>query len=256
MNYNYILSTGDKTISGSISNSLDRNLLCFFDGSQLNFDIEKINDRHTICASYNSQTLLEETPSITIGTNNNYYSINTGNFYIKTEDFEDQSIVYLDDTLTVASTDIIQYDKRILTTGVSVYKQTTGVGFWYSNITGLTQIAINKGYAVSNPAQFQSKCDIFFNGQKIFDTGQVPQLDRITGLIFAMPKKLNIIEVDSALQDTYGINFIENQVDFYINGMEQLSSNFLQLYTGVYTIKTGIQAQAILDNLETTTYSL
>ena len=64
----------------------------------------------------------------------------------------------------------------------------------------------------------------------------------VTGNIFAIPKKDRIKEIYSGEADVLGTGFIENQLDFYLNGMEQSLDDILQLDTGVsQIIETGIE---------------
>ena len=69
--------------------------------------------------------------------------------------------------------------------------------------------------------------------------------------MFAIPKKDEINELLSEEPDVYGSGFIDNQVTFYLNGMAQDLEDVLTMYTGVYTIETGVSAS--IPNVEKTT---
>ena len=55
-------------------------------------------------------------------------------------------------------------------------------------------------------------------------------------------KRDKIKEVTGVQADVYGTKFIERQTNFYLNGVEERPSIYLELYTGVNIIKTGVQA--------------
>ena len=59
---------------------------------------------------------------------------------------------------------------------------------------------------------------------------------------FAFIKKDRIKEITGLQPDVYGTGFIENQTNFYLNGAKELDSIYLELYTGVTIIKTGVSA--------------
>lgn len=255
MNYNYVLSTGDSSISGSLYNLLSRNRVANFDGNNFLYDSDLITGRHSMLASLNSQTLFEESPEIYSGANNTYYSINTGNFYLKKENLFDSSKLFLDESLLISTEDILFYDHREEQSGFAIFKTGDALDSWNENISGLVDVVEQEFPAISTNNLLFQNFDIFINGQKIHDTGSVSDLDVVTGLLFAIPKKSNISESTLQVADLYGAKFIEKQVDYYINGMEQSNINFLELYTGVYKIEQH-NSSVSLFNLESTTYTL
>jgi hypothetical protein len=42
--------------------------------------------------------------------------------------------------------------------------------------------------------------------------------------------------------DVYGTGFIEDQTSFYLNGVKESDDMYLEMYTGVTIIKTGVSA--------------
>ena len=96
--------------------------------------------------------------------------------------------------------------------------------------------------------------DVFLNGQKLKYSEQ-PDYGT-TGHLFAIPKKDKINEVFSDEPDLFGSGFVEHHVDFYLNGMEQDPQDFLQTYTGVYMIETGVNSSFTLTSEEIETYVL
>ena len=90
MIYDYILSTGDATISGCVSSGLGTDR---FDGTNLNaanaagtfyFNKNVITGGQEIMLSQNGQTLFQEVPSTGHAVNKSVYTIKTGDFFIKT----------------------------------------------------------------------------------------------------------------------------------------------------------------------------
>ena len=84
------------------------------------------------------------------------------------------------------------------------------------------------------------------------------QVEILTGYgkIFAIPKKEKIKEVTGLTPDIYAQPFVENQTNFYINGMEQDKNIYLELFTGVTMIKTGLSASIKLTNPNIFTFQL
>jgi hypothetical protein len=258
MNYNFVLSTGDPTISGSLLNNLNRNTLATYSNQNFFFDSSVITGRHASLLSLNSQTLLEETPINFVGNNRDYNYINTGDYYLLPEDSLYSALFNVDIGYPLENTDILSYDQRSFSTGVAIIRPiqsswTTGI---YS-ITGLRS-KVNTIYGdAANDTQLFDKYDIFFNGQKL-KQAEYPSIEA-TGKLFAIKKKNNILDSWNTTADIYGVPFVEDQVDYYINGMEQLESEYLQLYTGVILIKTGVNC--LIDSVdlllaEETLYSL
>ena len=58
----------------------------------------------------------------------------------------------------------------------------------------------------------------------------------------AFKKSPNTDSLISQHADIKGPKFVEKRTNYYINGVEELQSNFLELYTGVSIIKSGFSA--------------
>lgn len=268
MTYNYILSTGDSTISGSAINFLNKNNLAYSlqqysqeayiildeNGEEkenpLYFDDSIITGSHSSLASLNSQTLLEGGFSITTGSNKYYYNINDSGDYAIDVEHSNGNII-LDPSLTVDSEDIVFYDKRDFSTGVVLLK--TNNGSFSTSISNLTQKTHLTYGDSSNVDNLFDNYFIYFNGQKI-SKGDYPD-NGSTGKLFSIKKENNVQEI-TGVADIYGSGFLEHHVDFYLNGMEQDYQDFLQIYTGVYMIETGINSSFTLTNEELETYVL
>jgi len=276
MTYNYILSTGDSTISGSILNILHKNNLAYSlqqysqekyiildeNGQEkenpLYFDDSIITGSNCSIASLNSQTLLEGGFSITTGSNKYYYTVNdSGNYAIDVEN-SNGNIIF-DSDLTLDNEDIVFYDKRDFAAGVSIHSTTNSLD--HDNL----RVKVHAAYSNAATEQdFWTNYDVFLNGQKIKYTedpvaeftGVETPANGTTGHLFAIPKKDKINEVFSDEPDLFGSGFVEHHVDFYLNGMEQDPQDFLQTYTGVYMIETGINSSFTLINEQLETYVL
>jgi hypothetical protein len=96
-----------------------------------------------------------------------------------------------------------------------------------------------------------SSFDYYLNGQKIYSgiSGSYTisgssfiYNDSMTGKIFAIPKNQNTKTYTGQNPDVYDQNFVETTVYGYANGLSLDKSNWLELYTGVKYITTGIAA--------------
>jgi hypothetical protein len=265
MNFNYILSTGDPTISGSISSTEDRNRLSFlsyvddffFQKPLVNldsagkvkkdsffFDPKVITGDQCSLVSLNSQTLFEGQEQINYSARWNYYSLNTGDYFVDLVSGSN-SFQFAEDLPTSVS-DIVFYDKRDAVTGVLTYSTSS---FNSSAIDALR----SKAHAVYSNAGSEGNLfenyDVFLNGQKL-KQNEYPS-STVTGSLFAIPKKDEINALLSEEPDVYGSGFIDNQITFYLNGMAQDLEDVLTMYTGVYTIETGVDSS--IPNVEKTT---
>ena len=268
MNFNYILSTGDSTISGSSLNILEQNQLAFPRRGYLStryvilndngsikedpfyFDDSVITGSHSSLVSLNSQTLLEGGFDLTTGANRFYYSINgSGSYTIDLENSENRFI--FDGSLDVTTDDVVYYDKRDYATGILTYSTSS---FDYLAIEALRS-KVDSAYSnASTEVLLFNNYDVFLNGQKLKQY-EYPS-STVTGSLFAIPKKDKINDIDSDSADVYGSGFVDHHSSLYLNGLEQDPQDFLQLYTGVYMIETGVNSSIGQHNSETETYSL
>jgi hypothetical protein len=268
MTYNYIVSTGDSTISGSVLNILDNNQISYSrqqyekdiyvirdeDGEEKEnpfyFDDSIITGSNCSLLSLNSQTLLEGGFSITTGANKYYYNINDSGNYVVDGENSKGNIIF-DPVLTLGYQDFILYDKRDFATGILIYFTSS---FDFIAIEALKS-KVDSAYSNASTAGLLfDNYDVFLNGQKL-KLYEYPN-STVTGNLFAIPKKDGIIEVHSDEPDLFGSGFVEHHVNLYLNGMEQDNQDHLQLYTGVYMIETGVNSSFTLVGEETETYVL
>lgn len=271
MNFNYILSTGSVRIADSQASILERNQQALFQdnysniryvsldsGGQIKQDKFHFNDAvitgdNCSLLSVNSQTFLEGEVNITTGENQYYYSVGESGDY--STDFENSNgRIVFHSSINIENTDVLFYDKRDQSDPFVQNKVNVGGSTWYDVMQYLIA-DINAQDATSSFQEMIEKYNVFLNGQKITDESSTT-LDEVTGKVFAIKKNQLTQELIGISGETYGNPFIEHQVDFYINGMEQDHRDFLQTYTGVYTIETGVNNSIGLIQQEVENYSL
>lgn len=257
MIYNYIFSTGDPTISGCIQSGY-KNQKEFSPNFQDNFyyDPSLITGTKDMRLASNAQTFFEEIPTETAGTNETIYQIFSGDFFLKTgaSDQLDRSKIFGDSLTPFKSNYKISYEKY---TG----KSAIGLGTAGANLGPALTSGIS---GISTSLDFDNY-EYFLNGQKVysgvgigvsagvgtqfmlnFDSasygGVLTTANRSDFKAFAFIKKDRIKEITGLQPDVYGTGFIENQTNFYLNGAKELDSIYLELYTGVTIIKTGVSA--------------
>lgn len=274
MNFNYILSTGAVSISGSESDILHRNHSSFLikpsdttsnplvvnltskgqkKTDTFSVDTDVITGDHSTLLSLNSQTLLEGDETINISQRWNYYTLGSGDYFVDFDSGGD--LFHFSSGLSLTSNDVVSYDKRDFSTGVMVYKSSSeSVSTTLSNLISKAE---SIHFDASNELEFFTNYDLFVNGQKAYSSSELPTSSSITGKFFAIHKKDNITEVFSTEPDVYGSGYIDYQFDFYLNGMRQSVADVLQLYTGVYMVETGINSSLGKFDLTTSnTYNL
>lgn len=253
MNLNYILYTGDTTITGSKKDVFDSNQIGYYslansfvggsfilldpEGNPKNdsffFDPEIITGSYSSTVSLNSQTLLESRLDILESSNKNYYSVGgSGCYSIDPENSQGKFIFSAN--LHTDNDDEILYNYREPSSGIVLLKSSNGA--FSNSITSLAQ-KTNTVYSDSSSVSLMfENYDVFFNGQKL-SQGDYP-ISSATGKLFSVKKPDNVYELSSDEIDVYGSGFVENQVNFYLNGLEQSPEDFLQLHTGVYMVES------------------
>jgi|13_taG_2_1085334.scaffolds.fasta_scaffold00027_87 hypothetical protein len=257
MNYNYILSTGAADISGSQYDIDERNNVASI-GDKYYVDASVVTGRLSSMASLNSQTLLEDEPTAYTGVNQTIYNIDSGDYYFDFENIQNRGKVYTDDAISVDNNSTMLYDVVDPYTGVvSVWTGGDPTGALGELVNSLVDRGELSGGSTISGDLFTG-WNVFANGQKLANYDEASGLAlTATGKFFGIKKPLKILEIDQQDNpDVYGQKFIPNQVDFYINGMEQKESSFLQTYTGVNLIATGLEAITPINQPENSSYSL
>ena len=261
MIYDYILSTGDATISGCVSSALGTNRFDEINKEASNaagsfsFDASVISAQQEIMLSANGQTLFQEVPKTGHAQNKSVFNIFTGDFFIKTgaSDVLDRSTLFFDSGASVDGYSYVLYDKM------------TGdffAGTGDQNGTGLGP-CLGSGIRAKLPSATFDQFHYFLNGQKVYTGRGVSGTVDPAGFIanfnsggggvvsganttkfkaLAYLKRDKINEVTGIRPDIYGSGFVENQTKLYLNGIEETPSIYLELYTGVTIIRTGVEA--------------
>lgn len=256
MIYDYVLSTGAFTISGCI-NSGYSGVKAISSNFQNNFYYDRvlIPEEKKMQLSSNGQTLFEEVPTETAGPNETIYQTFSGDFFLKTGTSNDldKSKIFPSSGTPLKAGYNVKYEKYTGKSAIGLGTGSLGVGpALTSGISGISQAYDFDGY------------DYFLNGQKVysgvgcgvsagigsqfmlgFDSAQggvVTSVNKSNFKAFAFIKQRNINQITGIQPDIYGSSFIEGQTKFYLNGIDELDENYLELYTGVTIIKTGQQA--------------
>jgi hypothetical protein len=264
MIYDSVIFTGDATISGCSSLDLhtDNFLLLNKDvaGSQdiVYYDRRVSLEDRRFQLSLNGQTLTQEIPITGLAINEISYQINTGDFFIKDEESDpiDKSRIFFDQTTPANASDDISYN---LVSGSGIIAATGDLG------ETLKASIVNSVGSVSF-----SDCDYFLNGQKVYsgvgvgvsvgtESNFIPlfggagsEAQNVGGVVTtnnknkfkysAYKKRFRSDSVTGVNPDVFGSGFIEKRTNYYINGVSELQSNYLELYTGVSIIKSGVNA--------------
>lgn len=256
MIYDYILSTGGSTISGCV-NSGYSGVKGISPNFQNNFYYDRvlIPEEKKMQLSSNGQTLFEEIPTETAGPNETVYQTFSGDFFLATgitNDLDKSKIFPSSGTPFKAGYNV-KYQKY---TG----KSAIGLGSAGANLGP----ALNSGISGIETTLNFIDYEYFLNGQKVYSGvgcgvsagvgtqfvlsfessqgGVVTSDNKSNFKAFAFIKERNINQVTGIQPDIYGSGFIEGQTKFYLNGINELDDNYLELYTGVTIIKTGEQA--------------
>jgi hypothetical protein len=272
MIYESVVTTGRVSISGCSSPDMGsdivekRNVVAINTASEFYYDrdlttgLDFNTERSSIRLSLNGQTLQQEIPQETQTINQSIYQIFTGDFFTKKESAPilERTTINFDATTPAKATSTIVYN--IVTGGIFAGEK----DFGRSLKTGITN---SRGRL-----NVFSDFDYFLNGQKVYSgqgvgvflgsefagltaTGFQPSFStaaNVNGVVIderktffkytASRKSKNTLSATGVSPDMQGQKFIEKRTNFYINGVEELQSNYLELYSGVRIIKSGASA--------------
>jgi len=242
MIYDFILNTGAVTITDSATINFDNNQKGDFILNSFYIPILNRTGTHDIIASLNSQTIVEVSASYSTTQFDNIYSGN-GDYYFITG----ESISKLNFLGNFEISNLIE--KNLFFDFRTSIQAAIGTG---SN-SGQMQDSLMNDIKIKMTGYTGdlNKLDYFLNGQKIYSGDSYTILNNtgfkynqlITGKIFAIPKKEKTKQFTGINSDLYGQKFIENEVNLYINGMEQSKNLWIEITTGVTLIETGIVCQ-------------
>ena len=259
MIYDSVISTGDTTISGCRLSEIGTdtynitNLTPAGTANSYSYNRNISTGQLEIKLSVNSQTFLHEIPSTGETANEKVFQLTgAGQFFTKTEQdssLERAKLNFVPSTLTRA-TDKLLYN---IETG-GIFAGTGDLGN-----------SLKTGILAQYQDKFFTDFDYFLNGQKVYSGRGValpagvggssfkPSFRTVEGEVVtndnknefkytAYKKRPRVISITGDSPDIYGEPFIEKRTNHYINGMEQPQSSYLELYTGVTIIESGISA--------------
>tara|TARA_R110000751_G_scaffold175288_3_gene281490 strand:- start:648 stop:1481 length:834 start_codon:yes stop_codon:yes gene_type:complete len=259
MIYDTVISTGGASISGCSSSELGTNTYRLSNdevvGSQDRFFYDRsiATGQREIQLFLNGQTLLQEIPTTGEATNEIVYQIETGDFFTKTtgvDILEQNRLNFVSSTPVVSTSNVI-------------YNVVTGGIFAGTGDFGLS---LKSGISGQYTDSYFVDYDYFLNGQKVYDgvgvgvsvgvgaTTFIPQFTSIFGGVVTNDNKnefkytayRKIVRTHSITGSDPDIfsdtGFIEGRNNFYINGIQELQKEYLELYTGVIIIKSGLSA--------------
>ena len=256
MIYDTVISTGDKSISGCSSQELGTNtfnsgnlIAAGGQGASFYFNTDFVTGQTNIKINLNGQTLLQEVPVTGLATNFTFYSNKTGDFFIKGEEApeNDQSRLFFDKSTPVFSDSKLVYD---VVTGGNFAATGDEGGSLKTSIQGVYP-------AFASDAKNFGDFEYFLNGQKVYSGAgvgvssvQEPNFSQGGGVVTssnknkfkytAYRKASRTNEITGIEPDIFGSGFIEGRNKYYINGIQQPKSDYLELYTGVSIIRTGL----------------
>jgi hypothetical protein len=259
MIYDAVISTGDVTVSGCHSSELDTNTFGSLNvpsvASQNNsfYDVSLATGQDDMRLLLNGQELTQEIPSQGAATNETIFQIKTGDFFVKgsgVSSLERIKINFSTSTPRRSNSEIY-------------YNVDTGGTFIATGDYGETlKTSVEGRYATSIFTDY----DYFLNGQKVYSGVGVGCSVGTDGLGFiplfgegmvgggivtaenknkfkytAYRKRVRAHSLTGANPDFYSdTGFIEGRTNYYINGIQQTPDTYLELYSGVTMIKSGV----------------
>jgi|TARA_R100000479_G_scaffold128794_1_gene67300 hypothetical protein len=257
MIYDYTLSTGDTTISGCILSgySGQKDFAQNFN-ENFYYNNSLITGEKDMRLEANGQTFFQEAPTQTAATNQTVYQIFSGDFFVKTGTVDqlDNLRIYGSSTTPIKANYKLSYEKY---TG----KSAIGLGTAGANLGP----ALTSGISGIETSLNFIDYDYYLNGQKVYSGvgcgvsagvgtqfmlnfesssygGVVTPANKSNFKAFAFIKRGRTKEITGSQPDLYGTGFIEKQTNFFLNGLKESDDIYLELYTGVTIVKTGISA--------------
>mgnify|MGYP001173057186 CR=1 FL=1 len=256
MIYDSVIFTGESSLSGCSSdffhtdNFLELNREAVGSAGLFYYDRANSTGDKRLQLSLNSQTLLQEVPITGQAANEISYQINTGDYFVKgTEaDIIDINRVFFHNTVPAKSTSNILYNI------ISGSAMIAARGDFGQTLVASINSAIGSDYIFED-------MDYFLNGQKVYSgdgvgveaatvktplfnnsataNGIVTADNKSNFVYTAYKKRFRSNSITGSSPDLTGSGFIEGRTNFYINGMVELPSSYLELYTGVNIIQEG-----------------
>lgn len=250
-----MLNTGTETITGSLSSNIDNNQKAGFFLDSFYIPILDRTGVGNLIVSLNSQTIIERDPTTQDSQFEKIYKTD-GDFYFITGESISQIFFQNFDAAPLVEKNLL-FDLR------PTNKIALGTGVNNTQISNslVSDIRLNlTGYSGR-----LNKLDYFLNGQKLYSgSGSYGIVNNTgflysgisTGKVFAIPQKNNTLSFTGLGQDVYGKDFVENEVNLYINGMEQNKNLWIEINTGVTLIKAGVACQILTETILTKVINL
>ena len=266
MIYDTVISTGVIAISGCSSSELGTNTYSLSNNEAVGSEDRFFYDRSITTGQrqmqlfLNGQTLLQEIPITGDATNEIIYQIETGDFFTKTTSagvFEQSRLYFASNVATGALPTPVNSEFNV------VYNVVTGGIFAGTGDFGLS---LKSGISGQYTDSFFVDYDYFLNGQKVYNgvgvgvsvgvgaTTFIPNFGVPLGGVVTNDNKnefkytayRKIVRTHSITGSSPDIfsntGFIEGRNNFYINGISEPQKGYLELYTGVILIKSGLTA--------------
>tara|TARA_R110002020_G_scaffold218690_3_gene426623 strand:+ start:362 stop:1216 length:855 start_codon:yes stop_codon:yes gene_type:complete len=273
MIYDTVISTGVVAISGCSSVELGTNTYGLSDNEAVGSEDRFFYDRSITTGQremqlfLNGQTLLQEIPITGDATNEIIYQIETGDFFTKTTSagiFEQSRLYFASNVATGDLPTPINSEFDV------VYNVVTGGIFAGTGDLGLS---LKSGISGQYTDSFFVDYDYFLNGQKVYNgvgvgvsvgvgaTTFIPNFGVPLGGVVtndnknefkytAYRKIVRTHSITGSGPDIFSnTGFIEGRNNFYINGIYEPQKGYLELYTGVILIKSGLTAVLSGDNI-------
>ena len=258
MIYDFTIVTGDKTVSGCHSKDLSTNNFNGFNlevGGTLDefhYNPKIVTGQDTIRLSMNGMNYTQEVPSQTVITNKTVFKIETGDFFVKGTGADPIER----NVLNFVSTAPHKSNYR------GIYSFDTGGIFIGTGDLGasLKTSIVGRYPAFASAADNFVDFEYFLNGQKVYsglgvgasaanepdfstDGGVVTSANKNKFKYTAYKKGVRTHSVTGLSPDLYSdTGFVEGRTSFYINGVLQHPDDYLETYTGVEMIKSGVSA--------------
>jgi len=263
MIYDVVFSTGDVSVSGCSSNELETNTFDILNreavGSlgEFYYDRTISTGQREVSSYVNGQSLLQEIPFTQTITNEVFYNIKTGDFFTKGDESNafDQSKLYFDSTTPVNGESQVTYN--IITGGIFAGTGDLGLSL-NSGISGQYSVSDFKDYHYFlNGVKVYSGAGVgiavgagttqawqFSFGVGVSEAGGVVSNENKNEFKYTAHRKRSKTTSETGRYSDFIFTdgYIEKRNNYYVNGILQPQSNYLELFIGVNTIKTGFDA--------------
>ena len=201
--------------------------------------------------SVGGKTLFEEYPDLQVINGTEYFSIESGDYFVKTDYYNDGTIYFKDSTLNGL---VAVYESKEIDSGSMAFQGSTGLGVvedvTIPEITG----KLNQD-PPSDINDFFNRWDFFFDGTKVYEHNY-DLFDSKTGKAFAYKKNEDLFEITGYNINIYDLGFLPKQFVLYVNGLEKSLNSTLEIYKGVSTIETGVYSSIEVEESKTNNFYL